>query len=69
MQKGLSKFEEMLAQQHKKKPKKKNKKKREEEERLQPMQADQRQTSSVPFATGTVIPALDWTATPDVVPE
>ena len=33
------------------------------------MQTDQRQTSSVPSATGTVIPASDWSATPDAVPE
>ena len=44
-------------------------KKREREERLQPMQTDQRQTSSVPSVTGTVIPVPDWPATPDVVPE
>ena len=30
---------------------------------------DQRQTSIVPSATGTVIPASDWPATPDAVPE
>ena len=44
-------------------------KKREWEERLKPMQTDQRQTSSVPSATGNVIPASDWPATPDAVPE
>ena len=44
-------------------------KRREWEERLQPMQTDQRQTSSVPFVTGTVIPASDWPATSDAVPE
>ena len=44
-------------------------KKGEREERLQPMQTDQRQTSSVPSATGTVISALDWSATPGTVPE
>ena len=43
--------------------------KREWEERLQPMQTNQRQISSVPSATGTVIPASDWPATPDVVLE
>ena len=43
--------------------------KREGEERLQSMQTDQRQTSSVSSATGTVIPASDWPATPDTVPE
>ena len=37
--------------------------------KLQPMQTDQRQASSVSSATGTVIPASDWPATPDTVPE
>ena len=43
--------------------------KREWEERLQPMQTGQRQTLSVSSATGTVIPASDWLATLDAVPE
>ena len=33
------------------------------------MQTGQRQTSSVPSATGTVIPASDWLATLDAAPE
>ena len=43
--------------------------KREWEERLQPMQTGQRQTSSVSSATGTIIPASDWLATFNAVPE